>query len=431
MVLEGFTARFLSRFGDVADSRVLVALSGGADSVALLHLLQQPELRLRLEAAHVHHGIRGAEADADADFCRRLVTGLGLPFHLLRLTSPAPAADGREASWRRRRYALLRRLAADRGVSVIATAHHRDDVAEGVLMQLLRGGGPRALSGIRDRTDDGLIRPLLPYSRDEIRRYLTAAGLPWREDRSNTDPAHLRNRVRHHILPGLERTSPGLRTHLVSLARALAESEAFLDDEVQRRCRFIDPWSPTGGVPAAEVARLPPALRVRWLHRQAALAGISRVSRAQVTTFHRLLDGAQPRSVNLARRWRLRVARHRLWLEPPVTPGPYSIPVEQGSVALPIPTWSLRRRPPGPADRDVVWSCRCPPGQITVRSPRADDVLDGTVQLRPLLRELLPRHLRSAWPVLCVDATITWVPGVWECITSGQPGSVLVEVIRS
>jgi hypothetical protein len=219
----------------------------------------------------------------------------------------------------------------------------------------------------------------------------------------------------------------------VSLAAALAEDEAFLADELARRAPWIDPWSPDGGVPLRAIASLPGALRTRWLHAQAARCGIGRVTRRQVELLHVLLDRGRPRAFALARRWRLRAARGQLWLEPGFTLPSYRFELALGSVvALPIPGWRVRLMPAShPAGSDGWrWS---PPdsGRLSVRSPRSDDLVDRNGQSVSAGHELarwLPRHLRGAWPVVCVDDTMSWIPGVWQ--RAGSGGCNAVEVIR-
>ena len=317
MVLTGFAEHFLATFPELVGRRVLVALSGGPDSVALFHLLQDESLALDLEAAHVHHGVRGEEADHDAAFCEALSHEQGVHFHLVRIDPGAPLTAGREGTWRRLRYHALLDLKRTLGCDAIATGHHRDDIAEGVLVQLLRGGGPRALSGIEASTTDGIVRPLLPWSRTEIRSWLGEREISWQEDSSNSDVELLRNRVRLDLLPGLESVSPSIRDHLAHLARTLAADEEFLAGELTARARWIDPWDPEGGVPEATIHALAPPLRTRWLHAQTARIGLERVTRRQATLFTEMIETGRPRAVTLGRRWRLRLARGSLWLEPP------------------------------------------------------------------------------------------------------------------
>jgi tRNA(Ile)-lysidine synthase len=431
MSLEAFPRHFADRFPELMGGRLLVALSGGADSVALLHLLADPSLHLELEAAHVHHAARRAEADRDAEFCRDLCERLAIPFHLLQLAvEPAPR-DGREAAWRRLRYAALLELAARRSLAAVATAHHRDDIAEGVVMQLLRGAGPRALAGIAATTDAGIIRPLLPWRRPEIVAWLRASRIPWIEDSSNADLGHLRNRVRHVVLPELRRSAPRIDDHLVYLADARAADEALFAAELERAAAWIRPWAPDGGVPLAALQALARPLRSRWLHAQAARAGIGRVTRRQTELLHRLVEELAPRSVTLAGRWRLRLASGRLWLEPPLMPEPYEHRLEEGGVTeLSIPGWRVRLSgDPAPCP-GARWHWRTAgSSRLTVRTARPGDAVavgGGTPGAARLIARVAPRHLRPGWPLLCENARIAWIPGVWQGTSSG---ALLVEVL--
>jgi tRNA(Ile)-lysidine synthetase-like protein len=430
-----FAEYFRARFPHLVGRRVLVALSGGADSVALLHLLRNPELALSLEAAHVHHGVRGAEADGDAAFCEDLCNRMTIPYHLLRIDSAAPLTSGREGTWRRLRYQVLLDLKKSRGLDAVATAHHRDDVAEGVLVQLLRGGGPRALSGIDEATDEGVIRPLLAWSRADISGWLNGRNLEWREDSSNRDPRHLRNRVRHELLPGLEEASPSLRRHLVHLAEALARDDRFLSQQLESVGSWIDPWEPAGGVPVSAVAGLSPALRWRWLHAQAGMVGLTRVTRRQAELFEAMVVRGESRAITLGGRWRIRRAGGRLWLEPPGKPPVYSIDlVDDVCFDLPLAGWSVRCGPAADPPPGLRWRFLVDrSSRLSMRSPREDDrvEVDGKiVRVTKLFARMLPRHLRSAWPVCCESDRIQWIPGVWRGPERSTPAGHVVEVMR-
>ncbi len=423
-MLDEFPRHFRKTFPDLVGRRVLVALSGGGDSVALLHLLREPSLGLDLAAAHVHHGARGAEADADAAFCETLCQRLGVPFFLLRLPPVPPGTGSREAWWRRRRYEALGELAARLGAAAVATGHQRDDVAEGVLVQLLRGGGPRAMAGIAAATGSGVVRPLLPWGRGEIREWLSRRGLEWREDATNADPRQLRARVRGSLLPALEAAAPALRGHLVRLAADLAASEAAFAGILESAGAWIEPYSPRG-VPVEAVASLPPALAVRWLHAQAARAGIGPVTRRQGEALDGLLGQGRPRGIVLAGRWRLLRANGRLWLEPPSPLPAYDLELRPGEILdLPIPGWRMAARMERSGEPSV-WRTTLPAGRYRVRSARPGDRLGE----RPLARALapFPRHLRRAWPVVTLGDTIVWVPGIE--VTGHPVGSVELEVM--
>ncbi len=435
MALTGFADHFRAAFPDLLGNKVLVALSGGPDSVALLHLLAEEDLHLEIEAAHVHHGVRGIEADNDAAFCETLCLERGVPFHTSRIQATGPLEDGREGTWRKLRYDALLDLKKSLAAVAVATGHHRDDVAEGVLVQLLRGGGPRALAGIAQQTSRGVARPLLPWSRREIVDYLTERRIAWREDSSNSDLDFLRNRVRHKALPELEKMSPSLRDHLVHLANALASSEAYLATEVAARAGWIDPWEPEGGVAVETISGLAPPLRARWLHAQARRVGLARVTRAQLALFEGLIRDGEPRAVTLGGRWAIRQARGRLWLEPPLLPEEYAINLSRGeTIDLPLKGWSVGIRDGGAPEETVRWSLTVSRGSVvTVRSPRTDDqisVSGGTITLSNILAQKLPRHLRRSWPVCCEDDKIYWIPGVWRDPVRLYSEGPVLEVMR-
>ena len=436
MTRTEFSNHFKANFPELVGARILVALSGGADSVALLRLLSDPFLKLTLEAAHVHHGIRDDEADEDAAFCEDLCRKSEIPYHILRLDPTEAMPAGREGTWRRLRYEALFDLKATGGFDAVATGHHRDDVAEGVLVQLLRGGGPRALSGIAQRTPTGLVRPLLLWTRGEIISWLRDLDQPWREDSSNLDLSLLRNRVRHQILPDLETASPSLRKHLMHLAESLASDEAYFSSELTARARWIDPWDPDGGVATADIRDLPAPLRVRWLHGQALRAGIERVSRRQTELFEGLLAAGEPRAVTLGHRWTIRLARGCLWLEPPQYPqlSPRTL-VAGETVDLPLPGWRVRVSDEGEPSPDQRRSFHIlSDAVLSMRQMQPGDrvEIEGTpVRVSRIFSRTLPRHLRQAWPVFCKGDRIHWIPGVWQGAVDTCRRGHLVEVMRS
>ncbi len=232
-------------------ARIVVGVSGGPDSVALLHLLQQiaPALDLELHVAHLHHGIRGADADADLEFVAQLARDAGLPFSTESADVPALAAGARlalEETARRVRYTFLARVAQQVGAQSIAVGHNADDQAETVLMHLLRGAGPAGLRGMLPATRlrdyhllqeaEGLppelviIRPLLATTRAEIEAYCNAAGLVTRLDRSNLDTTYFRNRLRHEVLPYLADINPRISERLRNLAEVVRADYGLLHE---------------------------------------------------------------------------------------------------------------------------------------------------------------------------------------------------------
>ena len=193
---------------------MVVALSGGPDSVALLHVLYdlREELRLHLEVAHLEHGIRGEEAREDSRFVAALAQNLTLPFHRKEVNIPgmkkAAGKGNMEELARQERYRFLTAVARERKLGKIVTAHTQDDQAETVLMRLLQGAGPRGLGGIAP-VRGALVSPLIETRRSEIVAHLDARGLSAAEDASNRDPRFLRARIRHDLLPFMAELTGG------------------------------------------------------------------------------------------------------------------------------------------------------------------------------------------------------------------------------
>ncbi len=209
------------------ECRVLAAVSGGPDSVCLAHWLsvQARKKGLSAELIHIHHGLRGREADEDARFVKTLGARLGLPVTIVRApvrTLAAKRGLGLEEAGRKARYRALDERARLGRFNAVATGHQLDDQAETVLLHLLRGTSLEGLGGIPVkrllRPGVDLIRPLLPLTRAEILLYLKIHELNWREDSSNADSKFTRNWVRHEVLPLLEKRAPGVKARLAAIA---------------------------------------------------------------------------------------------------------------------------------------------------------------------------------------------------------------------
>ncbi len=230
---------------------LVVACSGGGDSTALL-LLADGWARPRgipVVAAHVAHGLRGAAGLEDARFCSRLTARLDVPYAFLSVDVPANRRKGEsvEAAARRLRYDALRSVAASLGEGArILTGHTRDDQAETVVLHLERKLG-RTRGGIRARRLDGVVRPLLPFSREELRTWLEAEGIPWREDETNENEAFARNRVRRRVLPDLEKRMPGAGARLARAGDAWSARLDALDRRLdaamsEKSVSWKGPW---------------------------------------------------------------------------------------------------------------------------------------------------------------------------------------------
>ncbi len=254
--------------------RLAVGLSGGADSVALLCALTERnrELGLVLHAAHLHHGLRGTEADADLEFARELAGRLSLPFHEARVDTAAEAranpinencsekekqlkdeidkpGESIETAARRVRYRWFRELMAAGTVDAVATAHTLDDQAETVLAKFLRGAWTEGLSGIHpviEFPEGSILRPLLGATRSEVEAFLHARGQNWREDSTNRHLTFTRNRIRHELLPELENWNPQLREHLAQMAELARDEESWWDSELPRLAAQLNAVWPAG-----------------------------------------------------------------------------------------------------------------------------------------------------------------------------------------
>lgn len=214
--------------------RVLAAVSGGADSVALLSLLRELPDGPSLVAAHFEHGIRGEESLADAAFVRALCAEWGVPLVEGSADVPALAREkgvGLEQAAREARYAFLRRAARENGCEAICLAHHLDDQAETVLMHLFRGSGLRGLRGMTEEEGD-LLRPLLRIRKRELTAYLQEKGLSWREDATNLVPDTPRNALRLQVMPQVEAIYPGAVQAISRLSRIAREEDDCLDEQV-------------------------------------------------------------------------------------------------------------------------------------------------------------------------------------------------------
>ena len=223
----------------VPGDRVSVAVSGGADSVALLRLLLElrQELGVVLTVAHFNHRIRGPEADADQHFVSNLARQFDLQFCSGSADAPAYARSQKtslETAARDLRHTWFAQLVREGKADKIATAHTLDDQAETVLMRILRGTGTRGLAGISPwQRQKELVRPLLTVTRKEIEEYLNNLGQVWREDSSNLELHHARNRIRHELLPALQRDyNPAIRQILADLAEVARGEEGYWEKEM-------------------------------------------------------------------------------------------------------------------------------------------------------------------------------------------------------
>lgn len=257
-------------YGITEKSVLLVAVSGGPDSVALLHILQAllAEARIgALYAAHLHHGIRGEHADEDAAFISSLCQEWSVPLKVSYADVPLLAREQKhtiEEAARNARYAFLRQARVDCGASHILTAHHMDDQAETVLLHLLRGSGLGGLCGMQEAAGE-LLRPLLYIEHSELMRYLEEYKLPYRIDETNADTSYLRNKIRLELIPVLRDTyNPNIIQGLSNMAALLSEDEAYLTSLAQEALDAAALLE-TGAYSRAQLIDFPPPVRSRAL----------------------------------------------------------------------------------------------------------------------------------------------------------------------
>lgn len=244
-------------------SRVAVAISGGADSTALLLAFheQQAALGIGLSAIHLHHGIRGHEADADRDFIRDLCTRLDIPLHIAEANIPAQAAANKETeeeAARNARLALFREQIEAGAADLVATAHTEDDQAETVMLKLMRGAWLEGLAAIHPRVEMGrgaLIRPILHLRRADVEAFLKSRNQDWRTDSTNASHDYTRNRVRHTLMPLLREFNPQIASTLAATAElAREEADRAARDTERLLPQLLLPGKPVrGGGRAVEV----------------------------------------------------------------------------------------------------------------------------------------------------------------------------------
>lgn len=211
--------------------RVCVALSGGIDSVCLLHCFLGEREHISVSAIHIEHGIRGEESLRDCEFVSELCKKWDTPLKICRVDVPSLAkqnGEGIEEAARRARYSAFAALTGGGEADLVATAHHLGDVAETVLFRLARGTSPAGMRAIGER--DGIVRPFLSLTRAQIETYAAEHGLPHVEDSTNSDETYARNRIRHTVLPALADICPNAEEHLARFAFLTARDDGYLQE---------------------------------------------------------------------------------------------------------------------------------------------------------------------------------------------------------
>lgn len=438
-MLQQRIANFLAGAG-LADGPLLVAVSGGPDSITLLHLLSAwaRTLGRSLHVFHMDHGLRGEESAEDGRFVLEQAGALGWPATLVGLAPGELARMGgstQEAA-RSRRYAELFRLAQRLGAAGIATGHNQDDQAETVLMRLLRGAGAHGLAGIPAislREGIPLLRPLLETSRSEIEAYCQEVGLAFRVDSSNLRSDYLRNRIRRELLPHLAETyNPAIRRTLSQMAAVLRDEDEWLDELAQRTLATARLASAPNqvelAVPALVDAPLPLQRRLIRLAMQELSGSGEGCSLASIERVLALLarpEGARqvplgPRIWAVREYDRLRFTRAEELGEcgvggewPLALSGVQEIP--ELELVVEVGHGEGPGRPLAPEERVALFDGDRLPGPLAVRTRRPGDRLypvgmDGSKKLQDILVDAkVPRRLRDGLPLIAAGDELLWL----------------------
>ncbi len=437
----------IRRYGMVSPrDTVLAAVSGGPDSVFMLHVLTElrEELGFGVKVAHLDHGFRGEESREDAEFVREVADGLGLPCICEEISVPrfllSRSMSAQDAA-RMLRYQFLVKTSKLEYCQRIATGHNADDQAETVLMRVIRGAGPDGLAGIPPKRGGTIIRPIIRIWRSEIERYLSEKELPYRTDESNLDSKYTRNRVRNELLPVLEAYNPGIRRSLVNLGTIMTDVAAHLEratdlalPEVVERATVgqfvLDLAKLTDYDEASQRSvfrRLFESLRpdlppLGFRHVENLL---ELLRRGEVGTSVELPDGARGRLEH----GRLVVSHGE---GPPSIPSvelevPGTAIFEKAALAITaeiLPREALSTPPEASGDEEAFFDWDEIRAPVTVRPRKEGDRfrpfgMDGTKSLKELFIDAkIPWSIRSAVPILCDRESILWAVGVRRSATA-------------
>ncbi len=408
---------------------VIVAYSGGADSTALLHLLTQlqAEFSICVHAGHLHHGMR-PEADADVAVCQEVCEMLGVPLRVERVNVPQLAKKhglSLEEAGRSARYAFLERLADQLNAAAIATAHTRDDQIETILINLLRGTGPRGLCGMPYQRGR-IIRPALDLTREQTHAYCAHHRLPTVFDSTNLDPHQLRRRIRAELVPLLRGLMPAFDRHLLHLADIIENEESWWDAFMRDLLHTLDEEK----IPLRVFTQFHPAVQRRLLREwlRPILGALQLPSFEILEGIRRSAIWGEPSSWQLSEELRMVVTLEALTLRHDTEPThaePYAYPVLIGNplIVPEVGMWlesqiiegnSLSPMPSG--EWEAVMDADALVGSLTVRPWRPGDRFQplGMTESKKVSRIYIDRKLplaqRALHPLLCDEAGVVWIP---------------------
>ena len=391
---------FIRRYGLISPGdRVICAVSGGTDSVALLvalYLLRE-NLGITLEAAHFNHRLRGEESDGDEAFVKALCDRYEIPLHL-GSGQIVPGKKGLEAAAREARYAFLRGLPGK-----IATAHTADDNAETVLLHLVRGTGLKGLGGIAP-VNGRVIRPMLTVTRREVELFSAEYALPHREDSTNATDLFLRNRIRRKVMPLLAQENPSLAETMSTMALGLREDEKYLSQMAGEALPAV-----------TELREMHPALRVRALERFLKENGVPEPEKRHIALMEQLVFSDKP-SARADFPGGVVIARRYDTLEALGEAQPLPERVLEGSLELPELGLRVTRVPAETIENTPDTFTVVPRGKMVIRSRCPGDRIrlsGGTKSLKKLfIDRKIPARQRNQIPVVCDEAGILGVYGI-------------------
>ena len=405
--------------------QVIAAVSGGADSVCLLHLLVglRKELHIGVSAVHVHHGIRGEEADRDASFTEELCRSLGVPCLVVRKDVPGYAARhsmSLEEVGRYLRYEAFGEEARRLGGAKIAVAHHSGDQAETILHNLLRGSSLKGLGGM-EPVRDGIIRPLLTCSREEILDYLEQNSLTYCEDSTNAGGDYTRNRLRNVIIPQLvSEINHGAVEHIIRAGDMIGQADAYIKKAAVRELEVHGQWEEErAGMDTDVLKELDEIVGSYVIMEMITRLGGSRkdITSRHVALVRELLDKEVGARLNLPYALTARRSYTKLWIERENK----STPVDNISeIPLPTPVFTVLEREKHqkfPENEYTKWfDYDKIKGTLSVRTRQTGDYItlrDGkrkTVKSY-MIDEKIERELRDGIPLLAEGNHILWIVG--------------------
>ncbi len=433
---------------------VLLALSGGADSRALLHMLADDAQRrgYTLHLAHVHHGIRGSEADRDLAFCRSLAEQYGCPYHTHHADVPAlakAAGISTEMAGRRVRYQFFARLMRELDIPLLATAHHADDNLETLVLRLVTGSSTTGLGGIAPTQpfESGtLVRPLLPFTREQILKYCVQNHLSYVTDSTNAELTYTRNRIRAEITPALMQLAPHPQRQLLRTCAYVREDDAYLQSLAT--AAYTAALTPDGALSLEALRSTPPPLLRRLLVHalRQEVREDCRLQGIHLDALLHLIDASHGRVDLPAKRSALADGKTLQFLAtpkeepPPVFP---MLPLQEGTYTYPQLGFTLTVERLDPAQAAAAHKISKNPQNVYnpfIHDTLTFDTIDRSAYFRlraegdrllvgglhRRVRKLqnrcgIPPALREHLPLLCDAQGVRWVPFIGE--RDGVPSS--------